>query len=404
MKRNISIDDAVTSLLSCIHPGCIETAALSDALGRVLSEDICARINLPSFNRSAYDGFALKWEETTNACTESPAAFRITETITAGDFSTTVLENGCAVRIMTGAALPQGADCVINFERVSEDGTTLLVSDPLYEWQNVDRIGDEISLGAVLLKKGERLTPSHIGILASQGFAFVPVYQKPKAAILSTGSELQEPGTPHIDGKIYNSNLYVFRALLELEGFQVEREVHLNDEEASITEMLQKLSSEVDLIITTGGASVGDKDFALSALQKAQADILFAHAAIKPGSCCFGASLNNTLILSLSGNPGAALTSYYRIGLPAIRRMTGRNDYMLRECMLPLAKTCAKTSSNPRILKGHTEISGGKEYFAAHEGQTNGMQTSFLHMNALAELPPSARPIAAGTMVRVFFP
>ncbi len=404
MQNNISIENAIASLLSNTHLPDVEKISLFDAAGRVLAEDIHARLNLPPFHRSAYDGFALSSEETKQACSENPVCFDVTEVITAGDFSSTPLKQGCAARIMTGAALPEGADCVINFERVTEKGNQVFIYAPLCAWQNVDRIGNEITEGSLLLNRGERLTPSHIGVLAAQGIDQVPVYKKPKAIILSTGSELLEPGDAHLPGKIYNSNLYVFRALLEIEGFQVVEGSHVADEKDSITDTLIRCSQKADLVITTGGASVGDKDFAHSALNASGADLLFAQAAIKPGSCCYAAVLGGALILSLSGNPGAALTAYYRIALSAVRKMAGRRDYTLREAMIPLAQTCSKTCQNPRILKGHTEIKDGTICFVAHEGQLNGMQASFLYMNALAELPPTDVPVMAGTMVRVFLP
>ncbi len=404
MQTNISIKNAISTLLASVPSPGFERVSLSCAGGRILAEDIYARINLPPFNRSAYDGFALRWEDTQKAEPESPAAFEITKTITAGDYSTTPLKEACAARIMTGAALPEGADCVINFEKVTEQDNMILLSAPLSAWQNVDQTGAEIRCGTLLLHKGERLTPSHLGVLASQGIAEVPVCKKPKAVILSTGSELLAPGSEHVSGKIYNSNLYVLRALLEAEGFEIVDGLHVKDEENEISGAIQKLSTGADLVITTGGASVGDKDFAHSALALAKADILFARAAIKPGSCIFAAKLDRTLILCLSGNPGAALTAYFSICLPAIRLMTGRSDYMLREAMMPLAKTCSKACQNPRILKGHTEISEGKICFVPHEGQLNGMQASFLYMDAFAQLPPTEVPVMAGTMVRVFFP
>ncbi len=404
MQKNISIENAVITLQSHTCLPDIGKISLSEAAGLILAEDIFARISLPPFHRSTYDGFALHWEETQHACEDHPVGFEISGMIAAGDFAAAPLEKGCAVRIMTGAALPEGADCVINFERVTEKGDKVYIHAPLTSWQNVDRMGAETAPGAMLFRRGECLTASHLGVLASQGIPEVSVFRKPKAVILSTGSELLEPGAEHVPGKIYNSNLYVFRALLEKENFQVIGCVHVQDDRDFIAETLLKYSQKADLIITTGGASVGDRDYALSALEKAGADILFAGALMKPGSCCCSAVLNGALILSLSGNPGAALTTYYRIALPAVRRMTGRRDCLLREAMMPLAQTCHKTCKNPRILKGHTEISDGVIRFAAHEGQLNGMQTSFLYMDSFAELPPTDKAIEAGSMVRVFFP
>ena len=404
MMKNVSIEDAVAALLeSASLPG-VEDVSLSDACGRVLGNSITAQTDLPPFHRSVYDGFALRSSETIHASAKSPAAFRLTGTIAAGDFHADPPGEGCAVRIMTGAALPEGTDCVINFERVTCTEQMLYLTDPLRPWQNVDRRGDELREGSLLLEKGEYLTPAHLGLLASQGFSRVTVFKKPCTAVLSTGSELLMPGTALAPGKLYNSNLYVLRALMEKEGYTADDCLHTPDDEEIISSAIRNLAERNDLILTTGGASVGDKDYILSALKRAGAQILFSHVRMKPGSCCYGAKLGDTLIISLSGNPGAALTAWYRIALSAVRKSTGRRDFLLSESMLPLSDDCQKTCPHQRILKGHTETADGVTRFVAHEGQKNGMQTSFLHMQALAELSPTDIPIPAGTLVRVLFP
>ena len=404
MIRNIPISDAVSALLSCTPPLSREEVPLDEAVGRVLAVSLQARVDLPPFHRSAYDGYALLSAATAHASEHAPAAFRITDTVTAGDCCRTPLEEGCCVRIMTGAPLPEGADCVINFECVTRKDDTLFLKQPLSPGQNVDRRGDEICCGAPLLEKEERLTPAHIGILASHGYDHITVYRRMRAAVLSTGSELLSPGQPLSPGKIYDSNLHVFRALLKQEGCGSLCCRHAADEEDTICRALLELAPGTDLIVTTGGASVGDKDYISRALEKAGARILFSHVSMKPGSCCLGAKLGNCLIVSLSGNPGAALTSWFLIALPAVRKLSGQSDYALREMVLPLADTWRKTCPCPRILKGHIETTGNTAHFVAHDGQKNSMQTSFLHMNALAELPPSDTPLPAGTPVRVVLP
>lgn len=404
MREYVSIEEAVTSLLGEVSPAGTETVSIADANRRVLAEDIAACVDLPPFHRSAYDGFALRSADTQSASKEKPIRFPVIGMIAAGDFWTETLPSGCAVRIMTGAPLPEGADCVINFERVTEEGDAIYLPVTLSPWQNVDKKGDELQAGTPLLCAGELLTPAHLGVLASQGIAKVSVYRKPRAAILSTGTELLSPGTALQPGKIYNSNLYVLRALLEQEGYEVGDCIHMQDDEQSICETLRRLSESNDLILTTGGASVGDKDFALNALEQVGADVLFARVRMKPGSCTFGAKLGKALAVSFSGNPGAALTAYYRVVLPAIRKLAGRRDCTLHERMLPIQGGYRKSCPSPRILKGHTETVGGVTCFVAHDGQKNGMQTSFLRMDALAELPPMDAPLAEGTLVRVFFP
>ena len=404
MMKDVSVQDAVSLLLSNTLSSGTEEVFLPDAASRVLASDLKAQVDLPPFHKSAYDGFALRSRETSGASDEAPARFRITGTIAAGDYCPEPLPEGCAVRIMTGAPLPEGADCVINFECVTWTEETLILKMPLRPGQNVDRKGDEVFAGSVLLKKGELLTPAHLGILAAQGAASALVYRKPAAAVLSTGSELQDAGTVLAPGKIYDSNLYVLRALLEQEGCRGKDFLHTEDDEDRICQTIRNLAVNNDLIITTGGASVGDRDYILKALRKAGACVLFAHVNMKPGSCCYGAKLGDTLVISLSGNPGAALTSFYLIALPVIRKLAGRSDYTLKEAMLPLERAFRKSCPCPRILKGHTETSGGVTCFVEHEGQKNGMQSSFLHMDALAEIPPTDTPLPAGTLVRVLFP
>ena len=168
MINNASIPDAVSALLSITPSLSLEEVPLEDALGRVLAYDLKARLDLPPFHRSVYDGYAFRSAETVNASDRSPAMFRITGNIAAGDFSRDQPGEGCCVRIMTGAPLPEGTDCVINYERVTVKEDRLLLTEPLFPGQNVDHRGDEISSGAPLLKKGDLLTPAHLGILASQ--------------------------------------------------------------------------------------------------------------------------------------------------------------------------------------------------------------------------------------------
>ena len=276
MREYVSIEEAAASLMGEASPADTETVSIADANRRVLAEDIAAIVDLPPFHRSAYDGFALRSADTQSASKEKPVHFPVIGAIAAGDCWSDALPKGCAVRIMTGAPLPEGADCVINFERVTEEHDAICLPVPLSLWQNVDKKGDELQAGATLLRAGELLTPVHLGVLASQGVEKVSVYRKPRAAILSTGSELLPPGTPLQPGKIYNSNLYVLRALLEQEGYEVGDCVHMQDDERKISETIRRLSETSDMILTTGGASVGDKDFALSALERAyEHDSLF---------------------------------------------------------------------------------------------------------------------------------
>ena len=404
MNKSVSIQEAVDALLNHARPVSEETIATVDSDGRVLSRDVAAQTNLPPFHRSAYDGFALRSPDTLGASEGCPAVLPVIGAVNAGDFWGETLPAGCAIRIMTGAALPEGADCVINFERVLERNGEISLTAPLSSWQNADRQGDEVPIGAALFSAGEPLTPAHIGVLAAQGIDQVDVFRRPKAAILSTGSELVPPGGPLPPGRIYNSNLYLFRSLLLREGYQIDKCASLPDDAEQISDTLGQLAQNHDLILTTGGASVGDRDHAGSALERAGADILFSHIGMKPGSCCFAAVLGRAVILSLSGNPGAALTTYFRVALPMVRRIAGRHDFALLERRLPLKGDVRKTCPVPRILKGHIELENGAAYFVGHEGQKNGMQTSFLHMNALAELPPTDNTIRAGTSVRVFFP
>lgn len=404
-KEKVTIEEAVSLLLAQAEPVSVEEVGVQSADRRILAENINAKVSLPPFARSAYDGFAMRAVDTQGASAEHPVRLSVLGTVAAGEcWESSMVPEGSAVRIMTGAALPVGTDCVINFERVSESDGRIVLSCPLSPLQNVDRKGDEVREGAPLFSSGERLTPAHIGVLASQGIGAVHVYRKPKAAVFSTGSELAAIGQALPAGKIYDSNLYTLCASLEREGYDITESAHLPDDETVIRNELCRLAKSCDLILTTGGASVGDRDFAQKALISAGAELLFSRVRMKPGSCCFGARLGGALIVSLSGNPGAALTAYLRIALPAIRKIAGWQYFTLEEKLLPLQGGCRKKCPNPRILKGHTETVDGKTFFVCHEGQRNGMRMSFLHMNALAEVPPLDAPLAGGTPVRVFLP
>ena len=407
MKRinriTVSIEEAVDLLLKNTNPVSDELLPVSNADRRVLAEDVSAVMDLPPFHRSAYDGFAFCAKDTESASAEHPISFPLDGAIMAGDWREEPVPPGHAVRIMTGAALPEGTDAVINFERVEERDGFVILPFPLSKWENVDQKGDELRQGAPLFCRGEKLTPAHLGVLAAQGIEEVCVYRKPRAAILSTGSELIQSGEVLRPGKIYSSNTQLLSAYLAREGVETTQAWYLPDDEGAITDALRKLSQGNDLVITTGGASVGEKDYAGSALRKSGAEMLFEHAIMKPGSCCYGARREGALIVSLSGNPGAALTAYFRIVLPAVRKLCGRTDVRLKEEVLPLKKGFPKINPYPRVIKGHVESSGGELMFVPHGGQKKGEQTAFIGLNALAELPATKEPFQAGVAVRVFY-
>ena len=295
------LEECLEALLAEVKPiEKTEYVALTDACDRILGEDIVAQMMIPPYPKSAMDGYAVRAEDTSGADREHPVTLQIVGELFAGDCAEIPYEEGCAVRVMTGSYVPEGYDAVIRQEDTDYGEKQVQIYREITAGTNYCREGEQI------LARGTHLRALHMGLLASLGIYKVPVCERIKCSILSTGSELMAPGTPLLPGKIYNSIAYMLRASMERQGIQVPFTEICGDDKELLKEKIQQCLKTADIVITTGGVSVGKKDLLPEVLEELGAKKIFSHANIQPGTPTIGSVLDGKAILSLSGNPYAA--------------------------------------------------------------------------------------------------
>lgn len=395
--ESLELEAAIALLLEksmlCRTP---EKVSLLDALGRICAEDIVAGFSMPPFDRSPLDGFTFWAQETAAASPESPAIFTIAGEVCAGDVYAREVKAGEAVRIMTGAPIPAGCDCVVRQEDVIAADGQLKVFQKLRHHQNYVFAGEDMKEGNVLIHQGEVLHAAHLGTLASMGYAQVTVYKKPKIAICSTGDELLDVGETLCPGKIYNSNLYTLAARLKELGFDPLVLGIAGDDPAVVAGVIKKYISEVDLFLTTGGVSVGKKDIMHEVIPCLQAERLFWGVSMKPGTPVLAYLYGQKLGIALSGNPFAALATFELLVRPVLAKMAGDPAKSYRRVLAQLEDDFPKDSKNRRFIRARFQ--DGKVFLPA-ANHSSGSLFSAVNCNALIDIPRGSKALQKGMKV-----
>ena len=402
MLTNAKWTEARDLLLGLVKPVDAETVSLDNCAGRVLAFDLRAAEDVPAFDRSAYDGYALRAADIGTAGREQPVTLRITETIPAGCVPALPVTPGTAAHLMTGAKLPEGADCVINFERTEFTDETVTLFAPLKPGDNVVKRGEDVAAGSLLAAAGTVIDAGLAGTLAAQGVAKVQVYRRPVIGLISTGSEVVEADRPQPDGKIRNANRASFTALLSREGCEVRYLGLAGDEAEAIRALIAEGLRTCDAVILTGGVSVGDWDVTPEAMTRAGAEILLRGVAMKPGMACAYGTADGKPVLGLSGNPASALTNFCVCALPAIRRLQGRKEALPQPVKAALARDFRKKSPSTRFLRGRLRLESGSVVLEASADQGNIVLSSTIGCSAFALIPAGSGPVAAGTLLEGF--
>ncbi|MTD42298.1 molybdopterin molybdenumtransferase MoeA [Erwinia sp. CPCC 100877] len=289
-----------------------EAVALLDGLGRICAEDVWAKIAVPTFPRAGMDGYAVRACETLGATKEQPLILSVIATIYAGDPPAKSTEvKGTAVKIMTGAPIPAGFDAVIKQEWTDGGETEVKIYRSVAKGANYGEIGEDIQYQQKIIHKHQRINSRMIGVLASQGIEQIRVFVAMKIGLLATGGELVALEDDLSEGKIYNSNLYTIAAFLKGSGSEVVFTKQCSDEITTLSQAIQEGITQVDLLITTGGVSVGAKDYVPEAIQRLHGEQLFHFVNMKPGTPVMASLYQNRVILSLSGNPFAAVVNLH---------------------------------------------------------------------------------------------
>lgn len=400
MRKSIPLEEAQQLLQEYAGTTGVEEISIVDALGRTAAEDIVTGFPLPPFNRSPLDGYALIAADTAGAGDDSPVGLRVVQTVYAGDVPAGPLAPGEAAAVTTGAPLPEGSDAVIRFEDTRREGDTVFVSSVLRSRENFVPAGEDVPAGEKILSKGVNITPAAVGLLASLGRERVKVYKRPRVTVFSTGSELLELGRELAPGKIYNSNLYSLSAQVREAGGEAVRGRAVFDDKDAIAEAMRRTLEESDMIVTSGGVSVGDKDYVKEAMVLSGAQMLFWRVRMKPGSPAACAQKNGKLIMGLSGNPSAAMITFTLLVRPVLQAMGGRTGGALPEVTAFMEAPFAKSSGQRRMLRAVLRWKDGA-YHAVPAGlQSPGALRSMLLCNALVDIPAGHGPLETGDKVR----
>ena len=395
----ISLEQALNILMDHVTHGKTERKTLEDCLGLVLSEDVYALLDMPPFSRSAQDGYALCSKDSIGATGENPVKLKVTGKIYAGDHLDVQVRPGEAVRIMTGAMVPAGADCVLRQEDTDEGEDVVQIYKEVEPGCSICFKGEEYKKGHTLLHAGTKINAAALAVASGNGIMELPVYRRVKAAVVSSGSEVVEPGTPLTPGKIYNTNTVYMKARLHQLGAQVMMSRTVGDELEIMEEALKEAANQAELVITTGGVSVGQKDMTEEALLSIGAENLFHGIAIKPGMPTLAAEKDGVLFIGLSGNPFSAAIPFEMFVREILSLKMGDPDLKLRRETLTAVTGFSKNSRRRRFLRGKAE---GKEVWLPDQ-QANGQMRSMVGCNCLIEIPAGSGPVKAGDKVEVLW-
>lgn len=398
IPTGLAIEEALSRFLDAVRPvGGTESAALPEAYGRVLAADVAAPFSVPPFARSAMDGYAVRCADVADASPEHPARLLVTGERMAGDGEKTVLAPGTAIRVATGAPTPAGCDAVVKQEHTDQGEETVAVFRSCARGENVCEAGEDIRRGATALRAGTLVTRAELGLLASLGLCRAEVRRRARVALLATGSELAAAGEALPEGKIYDSISPMLSASVRAAGLEVSAQELCGDDADAIADALHRAAERSDLVVTTGGVSVGRRDLLPAVLAGLGAKTLFHRSRVKPGSPTMGSVLNGTPVLSLSGNPYAALANFDYYFYPAAAKLMGCAALRPEELVCVAAEGYEKTAPVCTLLRARE--SGGRVAFPA-AGHKPSVISSLPGCNCYALVPPNA-VIRPGDTVRV---
>jgi len=402
MRKPIPISEAIGRLMAHVPASRVETAALADSFGRVLAEPVVARDDMPPFHRAAYDGYAIRSEDTAPA----GAVFRVVGRIGAGDVFAGELGPGEAVRIMTGAPLPSGADAVVMLEQAVQeaDGRSFAVRKAFRAWENVSLRGEDVRAGETVVEPGTVVSPGVVALLAAFGYAEVRVARRPLVGVIATGSELVGRHEPLAPGKIRDSNGPMIAAQLARLGIPARSYGIVRDDPDLCLDRVRRALAETDCVITTGGASVGDFDWLPAICERLGARVLFNKVAMRPGSVTTAAVLDGKMLFGLSGNPSACYVGFEIFARPALLSMMGCRKPYPAYARAVLAGDYPKANPFTRFVRAVYRHDGHRPVVASAGFDKSNAVGSLARSNALMVLPGGTRGFRKGTEVDVLLP
>jgi molybdopterin molybdotransferase len=395
-EQMIGVEEAQQRVLDAVGPPLEERVPLGDALGRVLREEVIAPRDVPGADNSAMDGYAVRADDIASASPDAPALLHVAGDLPAGSAARSPVRPGTAMRIMTGATVPPGADCVAQVEITDGGGSEVRVFRPLAPGANIRRRGEDMREGEVVLRAGMRIGAGELGVAASAQRGELLVGRRPLVAVFSTGAELVDLGAPVGAGQVVNSNSWSLAALVEESGAIVRRLGIVGDtKEATIRAIESAL--DADIVLSSGGVSVGAYDFVKDALDELGAETIFWKVAMKPGKPVAVSRLRGKLYFGLPGNPVSCMVSFHLFIAPALRKAMGMTAGLLPPMIhARLAAPLEAKGARRVYMRVRVTASEGELVAAPARAQGSGVSTSMVGANGLAVLDPGASSFAAG--------
>jgi molybdopterin molybdotransferase len=396
----ISFEEALHKILSSIQPLGLEKVQLLESLGRIIGEDIYAKRDIPPLDNSAMDGYALRFEDIRESSKDHPVRLEVIEDLPAGFVSKKTIEKGQAIRIMTGAPIPKGADTVVPVEETRKEHGFTFILKAASLGENIRRSGEDVKKGERVISKGDLIRPAEVGMLASVGRSSVLIYQKPLIAILCTGDELVDVDGNLEESKIISSNSYTLAAQVKDCGAVPVQLGIARDRKEEIREKLRQ-GTRADVLISSAGVSVGDYDFAKDALSDLGMEMAFWQISMKPGKPLAFGTIQGKPVFGLPGNPVSSMISFEEFVRPSLLKMMGHREVLRPVVEAILQEEIRKTAGRRHFIRAFVSFKEGS-YFATTTGdQGSGILMSMLKANGLIMIPEAQEIARVGEKVKV---
>lgn len=401
IRKPIPVDDAIKRVIKVVENKEPITVYIDDALNYILAEDIKATYDIPRFNKSPFDGFAINSKDSEGAESNNRIQFDVVDHIGAGTASHVRIKGHEAVRIMTGAPIPEGADAVVMFEQTTENENGFTIRKPFKPGENIAFKGEECKESDVVLEKGQLINSGVIAVLATFGYEEVKVFKRPTVAIIATGSELVGPNEPLEPGKIRNSNGPMIKALCDQMNIQSKTYKIQEDNLRGCTESVNKALSENDIVITTGGVSVGDFDYLPQVYKEIGAEVLFNKVQMRPGSVTTVAYKNDKILFGLSGNPSACYSGFHLFTKPAILKMMSSEEIYPVIINAKLGEDFKKPNPFTRFIRGKLSFTNEGIIAVPSGFNKSNAVVAIAKSNGMIILPSGTRGYSKGDEVKV---
>ncbi len=397
-KKRISLENAISVLekrIKCVKK--TQKIKLDQSLGRILSKDIVSKLNVPPFNNTAVDGYAFKYSDLNK---KKETTLKLNGRIAAGQDFNKKIKKGEVARIFTGAKVPEGTDTVIMQEDCKANDDNIILKSGIFKGANIRKKGEDIKSGKKIIAKGSKLKAQDIALIASIGIKEIEVYERLKVGIFTTGNELFEPGTKTSKNGIYDSNRYCLKNLLETINCSIKDYGIKKDNEKLIKNTLKKISKECDLIITTGGMSVGEEDYVRKIVQE-NGSLNFWNIAIKPGRPVALGNVFKKPFIGLPGNPVSVMITFLKIALPTINKLSGFSSPKEKNFIVTTDFNFKKKSGRKEFLRVTISKNlNGQIKIKNYPKSGSGVFTSMVETDGLIELPEKLTYLKKGTKIR----